>query len=206
MMKQTMFGEDISRMSLRGLFAQKHDPACREALVEHYLPHVMRAAERAARNDDERDKLYSRLCEVLLKAIDRWNETKEDRAKYRHFSSYLANMIEHYISSNWRTYLAEEERKKDIEWYTPPRKIEEVETELDQGRAVGHALMTIAKRKTRARYLAVVLARYYGQMTLDQTAEVLGVTRERVRQMEAKSLRIIRGEFGRKRMRARDYI
>ena len=39
----------------------------------------------------------------------------------------------------------------------------------------------------------VLIMRYMHDMTLDQVGQALGITRERVRQIEAKAIRMIRG-------------
>jgi len=42
------------------------------------------------------------------------------------------------------------------------------------------------------RHRLVILLRFFKEMTLDETSEILGVTRERIRQLEAKALRMLR--------------
>lgn len=50
-------------------------------------------------------------------------------------------------------------------------------------------MMTSAERMRR-----VLELRYFHDMTLEQVGQIMGVTRERVRQIESKALRILRGK------------
>lgn len=52
--------------------------------------------------------------------------------------------------------------------------------------------MDSVRNKQRLRMRQVLELRYFHDMTLEQVGEILGVTRERVRQIESKALRILR--------------
>lgn len=52
--------------------------------------------------------------------------------------------------------------------------------------------MDSSRNKQRIRMRQVLELRYFHDMTLEQVGEILGVTRERVRQIESKALRILR--------------
>ena len=53
-------------------------------------------------------------------------------------------------------------------------------------------MQTRPKTDSRLRMRQVLEMRYLHEMTLEQCGEALGITRERVRQIEAKALRMIR--------------
>lgn len=55
-------------------------------------------------------------------------------------------------------------------------------------RAAAEALLDVLPKRARA----VVVMRVYMDMTLDDVGERLGVTRERIRQIEAKAMRVMR--------------
>lgn len=52
--------------------------------------------------------------------------------------------------------------------------------------------VTVHKLTQRERMRRVLELRYLEGMTLEQVGDIMGVTRERVRQIEAKALRILR--------------
>lgn len=58
----------------------------------------------------------------------------------------------------------------------------------------GHAAISKAHAGDRAK--AILIMRYMQDMTLDQVGHALGITRERVRQIEAKTMSAIRGNKG----------
>ena len=54
--------------------------------------------------------------------------------------------------------------------------------------------MTTIRMTAKERMRKVLELRYLEGMTLQQVAEIMGVTRERVRQIEAKAIRILRNK------------
>ena len=65
--------------------------------------------------------------------------------------------------------------------------------------------VTVHKLTPREKMRRVLELRYLEGMTLEQVGEMMGVTRERVRQIEAKALRILRANHD-NRLKAMDAL
>lgn len=101
-----------------------------------------------------------------------------------------------HVGALWRSRDEEPEPEEFIslpEWMDQQRR--DVHDLTDIRRLINESLELLTKRE-----LLVIKMRYWEEMTLEEVAESLAVTRERVRQIEGKALRRLRAWSVRERL------
>jgi RNA polymerase sigma-B factor len=115
-------------------YLDRRDPADREALVERFLPLARQLARRYERPEEPFDDLFQVACLGLVKAIDRFDLTREVA-----FSSYAVPTILGEIKRYFR----------DRTWAVRvPRDLQELSLRVD--RAVGNLALDLHRQPTIA--------------------------------------------------------
>ena len=206
-MNTTIFGEPVGEMAIKELFERKNEPACFEEIVKRYLPYVEKKAKENSRSADEYEELYSYLCEVLLDSINKWYEERSRVYGYGgKFKKYLSIRVHKFFESNWKNHNKKQEKEQKtivpIEFCSEVIfSCEEVECNIDVNDAVGIAFKRITNMEKM-----ILVNRYWGEKSFEDVGNYIGITRERVRQIEAKAMRKIRDKYSRKKMRLNDII
>lgn len=182
-MSMTIFGEDTSCMTVRKLFENKNDPACFEEIIVRYLPKIEDVAHEETDCEEDFEELYSSLCECLVDSALAYGGEDSD-VKYSHFSTYLGLKIGCWLKWHWRKSKTIDQIIEDF--YSVDDADIVLDPELLSGRKIiiGKCIERLTEREK-----TVIYMRYGLQMTFDEVAKNLKVGRERVRQIEAKSLR-----------------
>lgn len=163
------------------------DLAARDALILQCSRIVRKCADRAwLVRESDRDDLECELLLKLTRVIELFDPTKG------RLSTFAVNTC---LRHSWHVAKLMNKRREyqsgeddDERWLYPAPEESEWRHDEDVV-ALGLAVLTPPRRR-------VIQMRYYEHMTLDQCAQRLGVTRERVRQIESRAIRDIRERLG----------
>ena len=205
-LERTIFGAAVEGLSVVELFKRKCDRACFDEIVRRYLPKVNARCEKWVSENkgvferdalsELREELYSRLCELLVKCVNDWDGSVEQTSSYRHFVCFLDLKANNYIVDAWMTFLKRWRREREQLYSCAEERGCEVVWMIDvDAKVVRDKALDIAYWRLTEKERTVLVERYWGQKSLEQTGVVMSMGRERVRQIEAKAMRKIRERF-----------
>lgn len=183
------------------------NPRC-PALVHWLTPEAIRygraLARRICKNDADYDESDQEAVRGLLEALDRFDPEKVDHLGgwiyvthyvrlYVRRACWRANAGPAYIPTNLRyktkTFsafsLSDPELfvPRDAHMYKASRYVESCEDEVEQSRTCAK-VWEVARAVLTKRQLSIMLARHVQGLTLEQTSQQIGRSRERIRQIE----------------------
>ena len=147
---------------------------------------ILPIIERHAEPTEDFMELFNASYATLMRAVETFDFTSGDK-----FSTYATATVKRDLLKTRRN---EQTLPKLVD---PDVLCEEPQSRsLDSQKATGQFLSTLTEREKRILGMRFGLASEQRRMTLKEIGIVLGITKERVRQIEARALQKLRSAFG----------